>query len=52
MYATEVLVFASALQVPLLYFFEDEINPDDIDHALLLEANRLLPWKPNKVPWN
>jgi hypothetical protein len=40
-YATEVPVFASVLQVPLLYFFEDEINPDDIDHALLLETNRL-----------
>lgn len=38
MYATEVPVFASVLQVPLLYFFEDEINPDDIDHALLLEC--------------
>lgn len=40
-YATEVPTFANALRVPLLYFFEDEVGLDDIDHALLIEANRL-----------
>ncbi len=40
-YATEVPEFAKALEVPLLYFYEDELQLDDIDHALLMEANHL-----------
>lgn len=39
--AAELPLFAKALQVPLLYFYEGEISADDLDRALLEEFHRL-----------
>ncbi|MBI5668042.1 MAG: helix-turn-helix transcriptional regulator [Chloroflexi bacterium] len=39
--AIDLPVFAKALDVPILYFFEGEINRNDFDAALLQEFNKL-----------
>jgi transcriptional regulator with XRE-family HTH domain len=39
--ATDVPVFANALNVPILYFYEDEVSLDDFDRAMLAELQRL-----------
>jgi transcriptional regulator with XRE-family HTH domain len=39
--ATDLPTFAEILNVPLLYFFEGEIDLDDLDHALVKEFHRL-----------
>lgn len=39
--AADLPLFAKALQVPLLYFYEGEINADDLDRSLLEEFHRL-----------
>lgn len=33
--ANDLPAFATALEVPLLYFFEGEVTPDDLDRAML-----------------
>ena len=39
--ATDLPMFASALNVPILYFYEDEVSLDDFDRAMLSELQRL-----------
>lgn len=39
--AIDLPVFAKALDVSLLYFFEGEITPNDLDAVILQEFNRL-----------
>lgn len=39
--AVDLPVFARALHMPVLYFFEGEISADDLDRALLEEFRRL-----------
>lgn len=39
--AADLPLFAEALKVPVLYFFEGELSADDLDRALLEEFRRL-----------
>lgn len=39
--ATELPLIAQALEVPLLYFYEGEFSPQDLDTAILKEFHRL-----------
>lgn len=39
--AVELPSFAEVLQVPILYFYQEAITPDDFDQALLSEFHRL-----------
>lgn len=39
--AVELSIFAQALQVPVSYFYEGDIQPDDLDHLLLREFRKL-----------
>lgn len=39
--AVDLPRFAEVLQVPLLYFYEGELRPDDLDSALLYQFHRL-----------
>ncbi len=38
---TDLPTFARALDVPILYFFEGDLNPRDLDRTILDEFNRL-----------
>jgi len=39
--AVELSLFAQVLQVPVSYFYESDIQPDDLDHILLREFRKL-----------
>ena len=39
--AVDLPLFAQALDVPLLYFYQGEISPDDLDVSILAEFHRL-----------
>ncbi|MBI1280146.1 MAG: helix-turn-helix domain-containing protein [Anaerolineaceae bacterium] len=39
--ATELSTFADVLEVPVSYFYEGKIEPDDLDHILLSEFRKL-----------
>lgn len=39
--AVELSIFAQVLQVPVSYFYEGDIQPDDLDHILLREFRAL-----------
>ena len=39
--AVELSIFAQVLQVPVSYFYEGDIQPDDLDHLLLNEFRKL-----------
>lgn len=39
--AVELSIFAHVLQVPVSYFYEGDIQPDDLDHILLREFRAL-----------
>ena len=39
--ATDLPLFAKALNVSILYFYEDDLDIDDLDRALLIEFHRL-----------
>lgn len=41
---TDLPTFAEALEVPVLYFFEGNITPEDLEHHIVSEFRRL----PNK----
>lgn len=38
---TDLPTFAQALGMPITYFFQDDLEPDDLDLALLREFHRL-----------
>lgn len=40
---TEIPKFAEVLQVPIMYFFEDNLNPTDRDFAVLEVFHKLSP---------
>lgn len=39
--AVELSIFANILQVPVSYFYEGDIQPDDLEHILLREFRSL-----------
>ncbi len=39
--AVELSIFAQVLQVPVSYFYEGDIQPDDLEHILLREFRAL-----------
>ena len=39
--AIDLPIFAEALQVPIIFFFEGEIHQDDLDYAMLAQLKRL-----------
>ena len=39
--AVELSIFANVLQVPVSYFYEGDIQPDDLEHILLREFRAL-----------
>ena len=39
--AVDLPSFANVLQMPLLYFFEGDVSPDDLDRAALQELHKL-----------
>lgn len=39
--AIDLPTFANALNVPILFFYEDEVSLDDFDRAMLAELHRL-----------
>lgn len=40
-YVTDLPTFSEALEVPLLYFFEGTISPEDLEHSILAEFRQL-----------
>lgn len=40
-FVTDLPAFAEALDVPLLYFFEGDVTPQDLEHRILAEFRRL-----------